>query len=296
LAAQKDRWPRADFLGRILLFAFIYAALQGLLEYVRTSEVLLISIVSNFIAGILLALVLSLSFLQLPFTKKIRIGVAWLALFIIQEFSNLVEGYFFTTFLPTLSLFLAAALIGLLVTFVEALLVGILFVSKELTKSFREEIKKYFDQASRSSWTLCIVAASLVYFPIYFAFGALISPIAIPYYQDSTMGLRIPSFAVMVPLEFVRGFLYVLALLPFIAILQVRREYVYAGTASLLYVAGAFAPFLAGSALPVQLRAVHGLEILGDCLVYGAALVYLLNPGRSHVGMTKRQEAQAKTT
>lgn len=225
-------------------------------------------------------MVLALIFVQLPFGRGIRIGVAWLALFIVQEFSNLVEGYFFTTFLPTIYLFVAASFLWLLVTFIEALFVGLLFAPKKVGRSFTEEIRAYFDQRSWYSWILRVAAGSIVYFPIYFAFGALISPFVIPYYENSTMGLRIPSFAVMIPLELVRGFLYVIALLPLIAVLRVQRKYVYAGTASLLYVAGALVPFLSGPTLPVQLRIFHGFEILADCLVYGAALVYLFAPKR----------------
>jgi hypothetical protein len=213
--------------------------------------------------------------------RTIRIGVVWLALFIVQEFSNLVEAYFFTTYVPTIQLFFAASFVGLLVTFVEALLAGLLFVSGKVRRSFRIETQAYLRQRSWHSWILRLMFGSLGYFPIYFAFGALISPFVIPYYQNPSLNLRIPSFAVIVPLEFVRGFLYVLALLPLIALLRVQRKYVYAGTASLLYVAGAFVPFLSGPALPVELRIFHGLEILADCLVYGAALVYLFAPKRS---------------
>lgn len=275
-----NRYVSANFVKRILLFSLIYTCLQAFLEY-RTGQISILSIASNFIAGISLALVLGLMFVQLPFGRGIRIGLAWLALFIVQEFSNLVEGFFFTTVLSTTYLFVAASIIGLLVTFVEALLVGFLFTPNQVGRSFLKEIRAYFDQRSWYSWILRVVAGSIVYFPIYFAFGALISPFVIPYYQNPTMGLMIPSFTVMIPLELVRGFLYVIALLPIIAVLRVQRKYVYAGTASLLYVAGAFVPFLSGPALPVQLRIFHGLEILADCLVYGAALVYLFALERS---------------
>lgn len=269
-------------MGRILLFSLIFTILQTFLELARISQVLILSVLSIWVAGLSLALVLSLILSQLPFAGSIRIAIAWLALFIIQQFSNLVEGLFFTTFLPTISLFLWANLIGLLVTLVEALLAGILFVPESSGRSFRNEIASYFEQRPWLSWTARIVVASLVYFPIYFSFGAAISPFVIPYYTNSSLGLRIPSFSVMVPLEFARGFLYVIALLPIVAVLKVRRRFVYAGTASLLYVAGAFVPFLAGPSLPVQLRIFHGLEILGDCLVYGAALVYLLASPKLH--------------
>jgi hypothetical protein len=211
----------------------------------------------------------------MPYGRVVRVGIGWLALFIIQEFSNLVEGVFFTTYLPTTYLFLAASLIGLLVTFIEALVAAAFFHSKEAVRSFRNDARTFLEWRSWRSWVLRVTVGSLVYFPIYFTFGALISPFVLPYYQNSSIGLRIPSFAVMVPLEFIRGFLYVLALLPVFAALQTRRKYAYLGIVSLLYVAGALVPFLSGPTLPVQLRIFHGLEILADCLAYGAILTYL---------------------
>lgn len=276
-----ERYLPVNSAARVLLFSLVYTFIQILLEYVRTNQTSMLSALSDSVAGIFLGAVLGLLFAQLPFMRAIRIGVAWLALFIVQEFSNLVEGYFFTTYLPTMSLFFAASFIGLMVTFIEALLVGFLFVPKKVVMSFTKEVRAYLRQRSWHSWIPRILAGSAVYFPIYFVFGALISPFVMPYYLEPSMGLRIPTFAVMIPLEFVRGFLYVIALLPMIAVLTVQRKYVFAGTASLLYVAGAFVPFLSGPGLPVQLRIFHGLEILADCLVYGAALAYLFAPKRA---------------
>ncbi len=212
----------------------------------------------------------------MSFKTGTRIGLAWLTLFVIQEFSNIVEGYFFTTYVSTISLFLGAVFVGLAITFVEALLVGVLFIPQKIGEPFKSKIKGYFAQRSRYSWVLRIVVASLIYFPIYFAFGWLVAPFVIPYYTDPSSGLVIPSITIIIPLEFLRGFLYVLALLPIIGVLKVKRRYLWATTASLLYILGAFAAFLAPSIMPIQLRIVHGLEILGDSLVYGVALAYLL--------------------
>ena len=242
----------------------VYAGIGIFLELLATNQASLLAVATGVIAGILLALVLNYIFRQLPFTKGGIIGLAWLVLFIIQEFSNILEGAFFTTLLATPTLFLAAVLLGLLVTFIEALLVGLLFARRISGKSYAKEVRKYLGQRSPESWILRVAAASILYFPIYFAFGALISPIVIPYYSNSSLGLRIPDFAVMVPLEFARGFLYVFALLPVLAVLRIDRRYVYVAIVSLLYVAGAFAPFLTSSTLPITLRLTHGLEILGD--------------------------------
>ena len=271
-----SRYASASFVARVLCFSIVYDSMELILGYVGAQGTLIIWAVSNFIAGISLAVVLGLLFTKLPFRRATRVGVAWLALFAVQEFSNLVEGYFFTTYIQTVYLFFAATFNSMLVTLIEALLVGFLFVPEEADRSFVEEFRAYTRRRPWTSWILRFAASSVVYFPIYFLFGALISPFVLPYYESSVIGLRIPSFSVMVPLELIRGLLYVLALMPVIALLRVERKYVFAGVASLLYIAGAFAPFLSGPGLPIQLRVFHGVEILADSLVYGAALAYLL--------------------
>lgn len=189
-----------------------------------------------------------------------------------------VEGYFFTTQIPTSSLFFAATALSLAITFVQALLVGILFTPREPLSRMVTEAEYYFGQRPWYSWLWRIALCSVVYFPIYFTFGGIVSPIVLPYYTDSSsgLGLRIPSFQVMVPLELLRGFLYVIALLPLLAALKIRRRALYAATVSLLYVTGALGPFLIDEALPILLRTVHGIEILADCLAFGAVIVYLL--------------------
>jgi len=122
---------------------------------------------------------------------------------------------------------------------------------------------------------------SLIYSPIYFTFGALVSPFVIPYHTNFSLGLAIPSFNVILPLEIVRGFLYVLALLPLLAILKIRNRYPYFRVVTLLYVLGTLIPFLLSPLeilpSPVPLRIFHGLEILADSFVYGAAIVTLLS-------------------
>jgi len=272
---MRSQYQSVSFGIRVLVFASIFAFIQLLLEYARTSQASILSFAVSFVGGVLLAFVIGSIFVQLPYNLAIRVGTMWLALFVIQQFSNIVEALFFTTYLPTTALFLAAALLGLVITFIEALAGAFLFHPQKPARSLAVDVRTYFNQRSSMSWMLRFAVGSLAYFPIYFTFGAMISPFVLPYYLDSSMGLSIPSFTVMIPLEFFRGFLYVIALFPIIAASRSGRKRTYLLTASLLYVAGAFVSFLTVSGFPVQLRIFHGVEILADCLVYAAILVYL---------------------
>lgn len=270
--------PTKGFIVRILVFALVYAAVESVYRFAGLGTISVIFSVSAFVAGVLFALVLGYVFSRVAFRVTVRIAMAWLALFIIEIFSNLLEGYFFTTQISTTSLFFAATVFALAITFVQAVLVGILFTLREPLSRMVTEAKDYFGQRPWYSWLWRIVLCSVVYFPIYFTFGGIVSPTVLPYYTDSSsgLGLRIPSYQVMVPLELLRGFLYVIALLPLLAALKIRRRALYAAIVSLLYVTGALGPFLIDEALPVLLRTVHGIEILADYLVFGAVIVHLL--------------------
>jgi len=230
----------------------------------------------NFIGGLVLGFVVGFISSQLPFRNSIRITLLWLALFVIQSFSNLVEYYFYST--VPVSIILSGLAEGLFVTFIEAILVGLLFVPVKRNSSIGVEMKKFFKQRPGSSWFWWIVVASLLYIPIYLAFGLIVNPLVTPYYTDPSLGLNlaIPGFDVIIPLQFVRGLIYVLVLLPFIATLKIGRKYLFTAVTLLLYVPGGFLPLLTNQVWPVPLRVFHGLEILGDYIVFAAVIVRLL--------------------
>lgn len=261
---------------RLVIFASAYAIVESVYRGTVRGLFPMTFVLSSFVAGVLFALVLGYTFSRLRFRLRVRIAVAWLVLFVVGMFSNLVEAYFFTTQIPTIALFLAATMMALVISLIQAVLVGALFSPEGPLSGLAAEMRGYFAQRAWHSWLWRIALCSLVYFPIYFAFGAIISPIVLPYYMSPSYGLRIPSFEVMIPLEFFRGFLYVIALLPLLAALGLARRPLYAVIVSILYIIGAVGPFLTDETLPALLRMVHGLEILGDCLVFGAVIVSIL--------------------
>jgi hypothetical protein len=56
---------------------------------------------------------------------------------------------------------------------------------------------------------------------------------------------------------------------------KVVEQRLFIFLASLLFVAGAFVPFVADTGLPIVLKKFHSLEIIGDSLIYSIVLVYL---------------------
>jgi len=259
-----------------LVFALIFMALFGLIEFVRTGQFSVVSITFHFLGGLFLGFVVGFVSSRLPFRNSIRIALLWPALFVIQYASNLVEYYFYST--VSVSVILPGLAEGLFVTLIEAILIGLLFVPATRESSIGVEMKEFFEQRRSSSWVWRIAIASLLWIPIYFAFGMMVFPFVTPYYTDPSLGLSLtlPSFDVVIPLQFVRGLIYVLVLLPLVAALEIGRRYLFAILTSLLYVPGTFVPLLTNLLWPVPLRITHGIELLGDFVVFAAVIVRLL--------------------
>jgi len=251
-------------------------AFFGVIEYLRTRQFSVVSIVFHFIGGLLLGLIAGFVSWGLPFRNSIRIALLWLALFVIQYFTNLVEYYFYST--VSVSAILPDLAEGLFVTLIEAVLIALLFVPVTRQSAIGIEMKEFFEERRGSSWVWRILIASLLWIPIYFAFGMVAFPFLTPYYTDPSLGLglTLPSFGVVIPLQFVRGLIYVLVLLPLIAALRIGRKYLFGVLSLVLYVPGAFIPLLTNLLWPVPLRIIHGIEVLGDFVVFAAVIVALL--------------------
>lgn len=262
-------------IARISIFVVVYLFMQILLQIGEGLEISITSVASYLIAGFSIGLLMYLIFARLPFSKMVCIGLAWLNLFVIQQLNNLIEALFFTTYLSSTSLFLGAVIAGLIITFVEALLIVLLFTQRKEVRSYIKEFREYLSQRTTTAFILRIIAASILYLPVYFAFGSLIAPYVTPYYYDPSFGLKIPDISIVIPLEIFRGFLYVIALLPIIAVLKIYGKHLWTALTALLYIPGGFANLISPSIMPAPLRLIHGLEILADSIVYAAILTYM---------------------
>jgi len=192
-------------------------------------------------------------------------------------FNNLLEALFFTSVFPSIVNFVEAIYLSMLTVLAEAFMAGMLFTTKHCDLSLSSALHDYFDEKSGFSWSWRITAASLAYFPVYLFFGMLASPFIISYYMEASLGLKLPPFTVIVPLEFLRGFLYVISLLPILASIEGDRKTLYIAVTSLLYVAGALIPLMLESSLPPAIVPVHCVELLADSLVYGLIVTRLLS-------------------
>ncbi len=197
-------------------------------------------------------------------------SVLWLNFFIVGSFSNMIEGYFFTSIFESGLVFIMGGLAMLFFSGVQAGLAS--FILEKGEKRLMGNLVKYFADTKVFGWFKRITIGTLSYFPVYFFFGMLVSPFVMPYYGDPSYGLVVPPFTVIIPVEILRGFLYVATLLPLAASLGAERRTSAVAFAGMLFIAGAFIPLLGDQGLPSQIIPYHLAEIFVDSVVYGYVL------------------------
>ncbi len=201
--------------------------------------------------------------------------LVWLELLVIRFLNNYVEGYFFTNMFDKAAVLVqsvaSASISSVISATAGALLLG--YGAEGITAS----LKEHFSTRGRNSWILRIAVGSVAYFPIYFFFGVLITPFVLPYYNNPSFGLRIPSFAVLIPVELFRGFVYTLVLLPLLATICGGRATKFIALAAMLFIPGGLIVLLGNPLLPAPIIPFHALEILADSIVYGFVLSRILS-------------------
>ncbi len=197
-------------------------------------------------------------------------AVLWLSLFIVGSFSNMVEGYFFTNVFESELMFLMGGVFMLFFSGVQAVIASLILEKGE--SRLRERLAEFVAGADAFGWFKRIAVGTLSYFPVYFFFGMLVSPFVMPYYSDPSLGLMVPPFTVIIPVEILRGFLYVATLIPMAASLEDDRRTNALAFAGIMFIAGAFIPLLADQGLPPQIIPYHLTEIFADSAVYGYVL------------------------
>ena len=201
--------------------------------------------------------------------------LVWLELLVVGYLNNYVEGLYYTTLSDKPGVLVYSVVGALVSSALWATFGAILF--GQGTSSITTSLEVHFSRRSRSSWIWRILIASAAYFPIYFFFGALISPFVLPYYSSVAFGLRIPPFTVIVPLELFRGFVYTLVLLPLLAATVGSRTTKLVALAATLYVPGGLIALLGNQLMPPQIIPFHALEILADSIAYALVLSRLLS-------------------
>ena len=186
--------------------------------------------------------------------------------------NNILEGSIFTS--------LSAASLFTMILYVFASLlcgaaVAWLFPPQNKGADFITLAKNFFGRYTTGAWVWRMLLAILAFPLIYLAFGRLISPLVIDYYEQGQFGLSLPDWNQILPILFIRSFLFLMACLPvLIAWNGSNRGLVLSLGLTLFLLVGGLS-MLQAYWMPATLRVVHSFEILADEMVYSAFLVAL---------------------
>jgi hypothetical protein len=168
-----------------------------------------------------------------------------------------------------------------LLTFTPAVLLcaGVtawLFPARGCNQSWGQSWRRHFQQRSGRAWTWRLLVAAISFMPIYYAFGLLVVPFVGEYYQQGAFGLAQPPLTTLLLVLLLRSVLFLMAALPVIVAWQGTAWALWWRLGLALFVMVGLLYMLAGTWLPVHVRAIHSAEILADSFVHAAVLVWLL--------------------
>jgi hypothetical protein len=229
---------------------------------------------SWYLVPVSLILALTLSFISRGLSGGFV--TRWLILaalvWIVYALNNYLEASIFSTF--------AAASRFMLVVFLVASICGgaaaaLLFAPGASGTSFAADLRAYREQHAIWGWLWRALAALAAFPAIYLFFGSLIAPLVIDYYRQQSLGLVLPSWGQMIPMQILRSLLFLLACLPVLIAWQQSRRGLLLSLGWALFVLVGLLNLMQAVWLPANLRLVHTLEILADSFVYAWVLVIL---------------------
>ena len=234
------------------------------------------NIIIRIISGILYVGVMALLARQ-TFSRRLpRFLAIFVPLYITGTLTDLIEAYFYTTILTPISLVAALVIEGLPLLLIAGIIAWLIPAKEEARHAPR--FRQAMCARSFFSWTWRIIVAGAPYAAIYLLFAALVTPIEHAYYNDpafiASLHTRVPSTMTTLILEAVRGILFVLALLPVVAVMRKSRWTTGLYIALIGAVLEAWIPLLGQLSWPVMMRVGNILELTGDAC--GRALLMAL--------------------
>ncbi len=160
---------------------------------------------------------------------------------------------------------------------VPALLVGaavaLLFGPAEKRPGLFAAVRSFFTQRPVTAWVWRLAIAAVVFMPIYFVFGLMVTPFTMEYYRQSMFGLVMPTLETLLPILFIRSVLFLLACLPIFILWQGTNGRLFWRLGMALFLLVGFVYMLTSTWLPPYVRIPHTFEIMADEFVYAAVLV-----------------------
>ena len=229
---------------------------------------------SGLLVPVSLILALTLSFVSRGLSGGfVTRGLILAALvWIVYALNNYLEASIFSTYEAAspfmLVVFLAASIVG-------AAAAALLFAPAAPGTGFAADLRAFGEHYAIWGWVWRSLAALVAFPAIYVFFGSLVAPLVIDYYREQSLGLVLPSWAQIIPMQFLRSLLFLLACLPVLIAWQRSRRSLLLSLGGALFVLVGLLNLMQAVWLPATLRMTHSLEILADSFVYAWVLVML---------------------
>jgi hypothetical protein len=232
------------------------------------------------VGGALYALVLMPLARRLPYGRLARVLALFVPLYWIAYLSNLVEAWFDTTI--SRSELIQGAIAFVVFVLVLSLLIAWLFPAAEHEQPV-PGLWHLLGQRPLLSWVWRIAVVGLLYAVLLQVFGNLYGPLIARYYHDPAFMAQThtspPPSYIAWPEEFARGVVFVLSLLPFLAVVRGRDWPRIAFIALYLTAIGmaleAWQVF-AMTSYPIEFRLGEGLDLTTDAVARGILVAALL--------------------
>lgn len=277
-------WPGATW--RVVVIAVVYCVLAQILNGLNGPKPSLApgylgSVAVNLVTGAGYALVMMPLARRLPYGFGVRFLAVFLPLYWIGTLSNLVEAAVDTSL--SKAELIGAAVIFAIPIAITALLIAWLLPAAEPRGSV-PGIRPILGRRSVLSWTWRIVAAGILFAVFVELCGLAWGPLISKYYHSAAYVAQAhtvtPPNSVAGPEEFIRGVLFVLVLLPVLAVLRGRSpsELLRLGlyVALLNAVLESWLPMLSMTSFPLGFRIGEGLDLTTDAIARGVFVPLLL--------------------
>jgi hypothetical protein len=221
-----------------------------------------------------------------------RFLAIFVPLYITGTLTDLVEAYFYTTLLTPFSLIAALIIEGLPLLLITGIIAWLIPAAEDARNEPR--FGQVMRERSFFSWIWRIVVAGVPYAAIYLFFAMLVTPIEHAFYYDqafiASLHTVVPSTATTLILEAVRGILFVLAMLPVIAVMRKARWSTGLYIALVGAALEAWIPLLGQVSWPVMMRVGNVLELTGDACGRSLlmALLVVLLPIQANITARKQ--------
>jgi hypothetical protein len=212
----------------------------------------------------------------IPLASGLRGGyiLRWLALatllFVAIGINTMIEAKVFSNVVSGSAL--AASMYSLLACFASAAVLAMPMGTSDILPATLRPL-------TPGGWIVRVVLAWLAFPVCYLAFGMCVGPFVMHYYESGGLGLRIPTWDVLLRTQALRSALFFAASLPAVILWRKSRgAFIVAMGLVHAFAVGIF-ELMQARFFPTVLRVIHGIEIAADSFAYAAILGMLFLPG-----------------